>query len=80
MHLEHLPRSPQSDDLALNVSYPKVHKPCSCLLRERQALNPLSFAENASVRASSKGSPLAFSTARSAGLIILLSSSAASAG
>ncbi|VEC75993.1 Uncharacterised protein [Raoultella ornithinolytica] len=43
MHLEHLPRSPQSDDLALNVSYPKVHKPCSCLLRERQGLKPTLF-------------------------------------
>ena len=50
-----------------------------CCVRGR-ALNPLSFAEKASVRANSKGSPLAFSTARSVGLIILLSSSVASAG
>ncbi|VFS61891.1 Uncharacterised protein [Raoultella planticola] len=50
-----------------------------CCVRGR-ALNPLSFAEKASVRANSKGSPLAFSTVRSVGLIILLSSSVASAG
>ena len=55
MYPEHLLRKPQRGDLALNVGYPKVHKPCSWLLCERQGFKSALFRRKSQRQGQCKG-------------------------